>query len=250
MFSDDGSFCFLKTDEQLTVWDPSTGKKVAGPFPHRLDDFVYQSETGQLATVDRLRSDNDSTTITFHSAKDHWATLREFNIPGRLESAQWLGDQHLLATIKSSTQTQTDSQSAAWAVIVPTAADQPGDLKPIREVILAVAVADGKRWIGINGHTVFCLSLGNPEPLWEKRLETWERQDPAEIQYQAWLNDLAWVAIEQRTQLGVLTVLDLNTGVEVLRTTGYVKAFVEGSSIAESYNVHRDNMRSWVNTAE
>ncbi len=40
MFSDDGSFCFLKRDEQLTVWDSSNGKKVAGPFPHLLDDFV------------------------------------------------------------------------------------------------------------------------------------------------------------------------------------------------------------------
>lgn len=224
--------------------------KVAGPFPHLLDDFVYQPDTGQLVTVDRPASDNDSTTITIHSAKDHWATVREYDIPSRLESAQWLGDQHLLTTMKSKVQDQTASQSPSWAVIVPTTADQPGDLKPIREAILAVAAADGKRWIGINRHTVFCLSLGNPEPLWEKPLETWERQNPAEIQYQAWLNDLAWVAIEQRTKVGVLTVLDLNTGVEVLRTKGYVKAFVEGSSIAESYNVHRDNTRTWVNIAE
>ncbi len=200
--------------------------------------------------MDRPKSDNDSTTITIHSAKDHWATVRKYDVRGQMDSAKWLGDQHLLTTIKSPTQDATDSQTPSWAVIIRTEADHPGDLKPIREVILAAAAADGKRWIGINRDTVFCMSVGNPEPLWEKPLETWERQNPAEIRYQAWLNDLAWVAIEQRTKVGMLTVLDLNTGIEVLRTKGYVKAFLEGSSIAESYNVHRDNTGTWVNTLD
>jgi serine/threonine protein kinase len=250
-FSDDEKFCLMNANGQLTVWDAATGKKVAGPFEHSVDDFVYHSQTGQLATVHRSTTDKGSTRITIHAATDHWATVRTFDVPRQIKSAKWLGDKHLLTTMNSEANlAEAPYQSPTWAYILPTDADRPGDVQPIRETILTVAAPDGKRWIGINRHTVFCLSLGNPEPLWEKSLETWERQNPEEIQYQAWLNDLAWVAIEQRTKVGVLTVLDLNTGVEVLRTKGYVKAFVEGSSIAESYNVHRDNTRTWVNTAE
>ena len=228
-FSADGKWLFsLNARRELNVWDPRTGKQVAGPF--RQDsgvyDTIYSPKAQQLVTAENGKAKDAAwrSEAIIRSGKD-WGIVQRVKLAGFIRDVKWIDDTHLLIVGEKTPELDGEGRATSAGrnlLHVVTLNGEKSEVQTLvsgREWIGFVAVApDGKHFItSITGRGTSCWKLGEAKPVWTK---------PAARRAQ--FGDGDWVLL---TYEGTAVVFSLVDGKELWRQDGTEDARAQGSDV-------------------
>ncbi len=224
VFSADGKWLFSHDESgELNVWDPTTGKRAAGPFRHdspwyaKFDARNYSPKSQQLVTAE-VGSEKDAewkSEAIVRSSKD-WRVVHRVKMDGLIQDVKWLDDTHLL--IANMEKPKLDDRGLTSLpernLLQVTLSGEKAEVQTIHRGIGAPTVApDGKHYIARSS----LWKLGEPKPIWTK---------PSG--HSAQFGEGEWVLM---TDKGGAVVYSLADGTELWRQEKVEDVKVQGSDI-------------------
>jgi len=166
-FSADNKWGFSRAGS-LSVWDPKTGEQVAGPIRNDIYTTAYLPERQHLVTFTHDNKDPFSKSkVEIRSGTSHWATVRQFDLPGQARDAEWIDPDRLLVLA-----TELGKKYNTVAFVVHLAQDTATfDVlfrtdDRIHDFTLS---EDRHHLVTISTEKVSCWKMGVTKPKWESR---------------------------------------------------------------------------------
>ncbi|MBM81806.1 MAG: hypothetical protein CMJ78_14615 [Planctomycetaceae bacterium] len=156
-----------------TVWDPKTGKKVAGPFTDNIDGFVYSAKNQFLMTFENDKDEIQSEAVIRFTGDQNWPIVRRIKVPARAALAKWIDDDRLLILGSQKGVRFGKPGEVPVVYVLPLNEKEPkiSVVSPkdyfVRDVVLT---HDGQHWVGIDPRSISCWKIGDKKPLWTRDL--------------------------------------------------------------------------------
>ena len=153
----------------LSIWNPKTGERVAGPIRNNIYTTAYLPAHQYLVTFEHDRKDPSSKSkVMIRSGTSDWSTVRQFELPGQARDAQWIDQDRLLVV-----GTEVGEKYKTVAFVVHLDQETPRfDVLYNRDYrIFDFAITrDRQHLVTISIGKISCWRLGDSKPKWEN---TW-----------------------------------------------------------------------------
>ena len=164
-FSSDSKWCFTRSGS-LSIWNPMTGKQVAGPIRNNTYTTPYLPALQYLVTFEHDHKDPSSkSSVKIRSGTSDWSTIRQFVLPGQARNAEWIDQNRLLVV-----GTEEGERFKTVAFVVHLDHETPRfDVISNSEYQISdfTITKDRQHLITISNTKVSCWRIGDAEPKWE-----------------------------------------------------------------------------------
>lgn len=165
-FSADNKWCFSRANT-LSIWNPMTAELVAESIRNNVYSTAYLPARQYLVTFEHDRKDPFSKSeIMIRSGAADWRPVRQFELPGQAQRAEWI-DQHRLLVI--GTEVGEKFKTVGFVVHL-------NQLTPKFELVFKyeypisdyAITKDRQHLVIISRRKVSCWKIGETKPKWER----------------------------------------------------------------------------------
>ncbi len=172
-FSSNGKWFFSKTGKHLTIWQPETGKRIAGPFPHDIYSYIYSSKTNRIVTFDNNdRGEADWNCRVSIRSGESFTKVDHLNFFGHAREANWIDDQHILlvADDKDPNRRRPVPFRRRIVYLVSLKKEKPEMRELMRNDFIrgAYVAPDRNHFIVRTRDETSCWKLGKQKPIWTR----------------------------------------------------------------------------------
>jgi WD40 repeat protein len=165
-FSADSKWCFSRAGS-LSIWNPWTGGRVAGPIRNDIYTTAYLPARQYLVTFEHDRKDPSSQSrVLIRSGTSNWSTVRQFELPGQARDAEWIDQDRLLVV---GTEVGEEYKTVAFIVYLDRETPRFDVIFNSDYRIFDFAVTkDRQHLVTISIGKVSCWTIGDAKPKWER----------------------------------------------------------------------------------
>ncbi len=167
-FSADDKWCFCRAGLPLSIWNPKTGERLAGPIRNNIYTTAYLPTRQHLVTFEHDREDPSSKSkVLVRSGTSDWSIVRQFELPGQAQDAQWIDQDRLLVV---GTEEGEAYKTVAFIVHLDQAMPRFDVVSNSDYRIFDFAITkDRQHLVTISIGKVSCWRIGDAKPKWENK---------------------------------------------------------------------------------
>jgi len=220
-FSVDDKWCFCRAGS-LSIWNPKTGERLAGPIRNNIYTTAYLPKRQQLVTFEHDHKDPSSKSkVIIRSGKSDWSTVRQFELPGQARDAQWIDEDRLLVV---GTEEGEKFKTVAFVVHLNHETPRFDVVFNSDYRIFDFAITkDRQHLVTISIGKVSCWRIGDADPKWENKWtgKFWRKR--------VFGTDSDWVMAHARGEDAI--AYSIEDGAELWRKKDVIYANTDGDHV-------------------
>jgi len=221
-FSADNKWCFCRAGWPLSIWNPKTGERLAGPIRNNIYTTAYLPTRQHLVTFEHDHKDPSSKSkVIIRSGKSDWSTVRQFELPGQARDAQWIDEDRLLVV---GTEEGEEFKTVAFVVHLNHETPRFDVVFNSDYRIFDFAITkDRQHLVTISIGKVSCWRIGDAKPKWENKWagKFWRKR--------VFGTDSDWVMAHARGEDAI--AYSIEDGAELWRKKDVIYANTDGDHI-------------------